>query len=77
MKKKSPANSAPSGPPLWLINLALFGILILVVLLYFFRQAENERRSFHRHSQEHAQLLARVIQLNADNAVAAAAAVRE
>ncbi|HDS16687.1 MAG TPA: hypothetical protein ENN66_08820 [Proteobacteria bacterium] len=77
MKKKSPSNSAPSGPPLWLINLALFGILILVVLLYFFRQAENERRSFNRHSQEHAQLLARVIQLNADNAVAAAAAIRE
>ncbi len=62
--------------PLWLTNLLLFGALILVVLLYFFWQADRERRSFYRHTREHTQLLAQVIQLNADNAIAAAAVVK-
>ncbi|RLB71942.1 MAG: hypothetical protein DRH03_05285 [Deltaproteobacteria bacterium] len=62
--------------PLWLTNLLLFGALILVVLLYFFWQADREQRSFYRHTREHTQLLAQVIQLNADNAIAAAAVVK-
>ncbi|MEA3347830.1 MAG: ATP-binding protein [Pseudomonadota bacterium] len=63
--------------PIWLTNLLLFGVLILVVLLYFFWQADREQRSFYRHTREHTQLLAQVIQLNADNAVAAAAVVKK
>ncbi len=63
--------------PLWLANLLLFGALILVVLLYFFWQADRERRSFYRHTREHTQLLAQVIQLNADNAVSAGEVVKK
>ena len=62
--------------PLWLANLLLFGALILAVLLYFFWQADREQRSFYRHTREHTQLLAQVIQLNADNAIAAAAVIK-
>ena len=62
--------------PLWLTNLLLFGALILVVLLYFFWQADREQRLFYRHTREHTQLLAQVIQLNADNAIAAASVVK-
>lgn len=62
--------------PLWLANLILFGALILVVLTYFFWQAERERRSFYNHTREHTQLLAQVIQLNADNAIAAGEVVK-
>ena len=62
--------------PLWLTNLLLFGTLILVVLLYFFWQADREHRSFYRHTREHTQLLAQVIQLNADNAITAASVVK-
>ncbi|MEA2079777.1 MAG: DUF4910 domain-containing protein, partial [Pseudomonadota bacterium] len=62
---------------LWMTNLLLFGALILVVLLYFFWQADREHRSFYRHTREHTQLLAQVIQLNADNAIAAAEVVKK
>ncbi len=63
--------------PLWLANLILFGIMILVVLLYFLMQTDRERQLFYQHSQEHTELLAQVIQLNADNAMAAGAVVRK
>ena len=63
--------------PLWLVNLLLFGIMILIVLLYFLIQTERERDLFYRHSQEHTELLAQVIQLNADNAMAAAEVVKK
>lgn len=57
--------------PLWLANLLLFGVLILVVLSYFFWQTDRERRSFYQHTREHTQLLSQIIQLNAGNAMAA------
>ncbi len=63
--------------PLWLTNLILFGTLILAVLIYFFWQANREHRSFYRHTREHTQLLAQVIQLNADNAIAAGDVVKK
>ncbi len=63
--------------PLWLANLILFGIMILIVLLYFLIQTERERQLFYRHSQEHTELLAQVIQLNADNAMAAGDVVKK
>ena len=63
--------------PLWLANLILFSILILVVLLYFMMQTERERRLFYRHTQEHSELLAQVIQSNADNALAAGEVVKK
>jgi len=63
--------------PLWLANLILFGIMILIVLLYFLIQTERERRLFYRHSQEHTELLAQVIQINADNAMAAGEVVKK
>ncbi len=63
--------------PLWLANLLLFGIMILVVLLYFIIQTDRERQLFYRHSQEHTELLAQVIQLNADNAMAAGEVVKK
>ncbi|NPA25166.1 MAG: hypothetical protein GXO34_05010, partial [Deltaproteobacteria bacterium] len=63
--------------PLWISNLFLFAALILVVLGYFFWQADQEKRSFYRHTREHTQLLAQIIQLNADNAVAAGEAVKQ
>ncbi len=63
--------------PLWLANLILFSIMILVVLLYFLIQTDRERQLFYRHSQEHTELLAQVIQLNADNAMAAGEVVKK
>ena len=63
--------------PLWLANLLLFSIMILIVLLYFLIQTERERELFYRHSQEHTELLAQVIQLNADNAMAAGEVVKK
>ncbi len=63
--------------PLWLANLILFSLMILVVLIYFLIQTERERRIFYRHSQEHSELLAKVIQLNADNAMAAGEVVKK
>lgn len=63
--------------PLWLANLLLFSIMILIVLLYFLIQSERERKLFYRHSQEHTELLAQVIQLNADNAMAAGEVVKK
>ena len=80
-KKKKTGSTAKTSKdyrmPLWLTNLLLFGALILVVLLYFFWQADRERRSFYRHTREHTQLLAQVIQLNADNAIAAGEVVKK
>ncbi len=63
--------------PLWLANLILFGIMILIVLLYFLIQTGRERELFFQHSQEHTELLAQVIQLNADNAMAAGEVVKK
>jgi len=63
--------------PLWLANLILFGIMILIVLLYFLIQTERERQLFYLHSQEHTELLAQVIQLNADNAMTAGEVVKK
>ncbi len=63
--------------PLWLANLILFGTMILIVLLYFLMQTERERQLFYRHSREHSELLAQVIQLNADNAMAAGDIVKK
>ncbi len=63
--------------PLWLANIILFGIMILIVLLYFLIQTERERKLFYHHSQEHTELLAQVIQLNADNAMAAGDVVKK
>lgn len=63
--------------PLWALNLILFGLLIGVVLGYFFWQGEKERQVFFRHSREHSELLAKIIQLNADNAMAAGEAVTQ
>ncbi|MEA3334227.1 MAG: ATP-binding protein [Pseudomonadota bacterium] len=78
-KKRRPADKTAKKRklPLWMTNLLLFGALILVVLLYFFWQADREHRSFYRHTREHTQLLAQVIQLNADNAIAAAEVVKK
>ena len=63
--------------PLWLANLLLFSILILITLIYFLVQTERERQLFYSHTQEHSELLAQVIKLNADNAMAAGEVVKK
>lgn len=54
--------------PLWITNTGVFGILIAVVLVYFFWQATRAKQAFLYHVNEHAQLVAGVTQLNVRNA---------
>lgn len=55
--------------PLWAGNLVVFGLLFAVVVVYFFWQISQARLNFLRHVNNHAQLVAEVIKLTAQNSV--------
>ena len=55
--------------PLWLSNLFVFVFLFLVVLSYFLWQITQAKKAFLEHVDEHAQLVAGVVQLNARGTV--------
>lgn len=57
--------------PTWKANLLIFGILILIVVLYFFWQIHAAEKTFIVHVQEHTRMIATLIRLNAANAMAA------
>ena len=55
--------------PTWKGNLAVFGLLVVIVLSYFFWQLQQTHRTFLRHVREHSKMLAGVIEVNARGAV--------
>ncbi len=55
--------------PTWKGNLLIFGLLIIIVLFYFFWQIRYAEQTFTEHVQEHTRMLAGVISLNAGSAV--------
>ncbi len=55
--------------PTWKGNLLIFGLLIIIVLLYFFWQIRYAEQTFIKHVRENTRMLASVISLNADSAV--------
>ncbi len=63
--------------PIWKANLLVFGLLIVIVLAYFFWQARQANETFLNHARDHSRMLAGVIELNARNAVLSQEAVEE
>jgi len=63
--------------PIWKANLLVFGLLIVIVLAYFFWQARQADETFLNHARDHSRMLAGVIELNARNAVLSQEAVEE
>ena len=61
----------------WKANLLVFGVLILVVLAYFFWQLRYLEKTFSNHAGEHARMLTGMIRLNADSAVLSQEIVEE
>lgn len=55
--------------PFWKANLLLFGLLIAIVLSYFFWQSKQAHETFLGHAREHSGMVAGVIELNARGAV--------
>lgn len=55
--------------PTWKGNLVLFGVLILIVLGYFFWQIDQARRAFMNNVRDYSSMLAGVIELNAKGAL--------
>ncbi|MBF0099684.1 MAG: hypothetical protein HQK77_02140 [Desulfobacterales bacterium] len=55
--------------PLWKGNLIIFGLLILIVLLYFLWQIHQATRIFYQYVEENTSLISRIIQVNAKNTV--------
>ncbi|WP_373499693.1 PAS domain-containing sensor histidine kinase [Desulfococcus sp.] len=63
--------------PVWRVSLLLFGVLISIVLAYFYWQARQVQQTFLSHSLEHAGMLANVIEQNARTAVLSQEAVEK
>jgi signal transduction histidine kinase len=57
----------------WRINLAVFGALIAITLLFFFFQLRHANQGFKKRSLDHSRLVAGVIQENVQNGLLAAA----
>ena len=55
--------------PFWITNIVIFGILLTVVVTYFFWQITQAKKTFLDHVKQHTQLVAGVIQLNVRGAV--------
>jgi signal transduction histidine kinase len=53
--------------PGWRSNLSIFIIIILFVGGYFYRQTRQASREIQKHAQEHAEMLAAVVELNIKN----------
>lgn len=54
--------------PTWKGNLVLFGILILLVIVYYFSQIRQTQHFFFEQTRHQAETVASVIQRNAENA---------
>jgi signal transduction histidine kinase len=63
--------------PRWLVNLLAVGILILLILAYFFWQIRYAQNTFSKHVRDHAGMLAGVIRLNARNTLLAQKSIEE
>ena len=63
--------------PSWRGNLLIFGLLIGIVLTYFFWQVRGTQATFSTYAREHARMLAGVIELNAKGALLSQASVEE
>ncbi len=63
--------------PSWRGNLLIFGLLIGIVLTYFFWQVRGTQATFSTYAREHARMLAGVIELNAKSALLSQASVEE
>ncbi len=72
------SNDAANYPrPRWLVNLLAVGILILLILGYFFWQIRYAQNTFSKHVRDHAGMLAGVIRLNARNTLLAQKSIEE
>ena len=63
--------------PVWRVSLLLFGLLIAIVLTYFYWQVRQLQQTFLTHSMEHSRMLANVIEQNARTAVLSQQAVEK
>jgi signal transduction histidine kinase len=63
--------------PAWRVSLLLFGLLIAIVLSYFYWQVRQLQQTFLTHSLEHSRMLANVIEQNARTAVLSQEAVEK
>jgi len=63
--------------PGWRGNLLIFGLLIGIVLAYFFWQVRGTQATFSTYAREHARMLAGVIELNAKGALLSQTSVEE
>ncbi|MCF8056369.1 MAG: hypothetical protein K9K37_06995 [Desulfocapsa sp.] len=55
--------------PSWRTNLFVFALIITVLGGYFFRQTQQASRELLKHSREHSEILAAVVELNIRNAL--------
>ncbi|VBB42946.1 ATPase/histidine kinase/DNA gyrase B/HSP90 domain protein [uncultured Desulfatiglans sp.] len=65
------------GLPLWAANLFVFSLLFCVVTVYFLWQIHQAKKEFLNHVEEHAALVAQVVQLSARGSVLAQRAAEE
>ncbi len=63
--------------PLWMANLLVFAFLFFAVTTYFLWQVQQARKNFTGHVQEHAVLVAEVVQLSARGSVLSKKAAEE
>ncbi len=63
--------------PRWLVHLLAVGILVLLVLGYFFWQIRQAQNTFSKHVRDHAGMLAGVIRLNTSNTLLAQKSIEE
>ncbi|MFC1812636.1 ATP-binding protein [Thermodesulfobacteriota bacterium] len=63
--------------PTWKGNLFVFGLLIIIILAYFYWQVQQVHRTFLSHVRQNSKMLAGVIKLNADSSVLSQEVVEE
>lgn len=68
-KGRTVSTDQPKRRQLWKGNLLFSGFMIAIIMIYSFWQVQYAKRKFIEHTLEDVQLLARVIDLNARNAV--------
>ena len=79
-KNTRPTYSQPdqfSAGPSWKGNLFAFGLLILMVLGYFFWQAGQTQKGFLLRASQHSRMLAGILAFNANNAVTSQQSIEE
>lgn len=67
-----PARKSAKSPiltPTWKSNILIFGLLILIVLAYYYKQINITRETFINQAQQHAKMVSQIIELNVRNAV--------